>query len=171
MAGAALGYVSATERGHSDGLLAGVAATLSREGVGLAGVVQFNTEVDPMRPCHMDLLVLGTEQTVRISQFLGVGSKGCRLDAAGLEEAVGHVEAALQRPFPKLLFINKFGKQECEGRGFRPLIGRALELDIPVLTAVSALNLPRFVDFAGGMETALPADHDAVLAWCRSAMS
>lgn len=171
MAGAALGYVSTGERGRSDGLLAGVAAALAAQSVALGGVVQINTEVDPSRPCHMDLAVLGTAHQIRISQFLGTGSKGCRLDPAGLEEAVGHVERALETPLPKLLFINKFGKQECEGRGFRPLIGRALELDIPVLTAVSALNLPQFLDFAGGMETELAAEHDTVMAWCRAAIS
>ncbi len=171
MAGAALGYVSTSERGRSDGLLAGVATALAAQGVILAGVVQINTEVDATRPCHMDLSVLGTEKTVRISQFLGVGSKGCRLDPAGLEEAVGHVERQLLGTRTQLVILNKFGKQEGEGRGFRPLIGRAMDMEIPVLTAVSSLNLTRFVNYAGGMETALPADHDSLLAWCRSVTS
>jgi hypothetical protein len=168
MAGAALGYISSSERGRSDGLLAGVAATLAAKGMALAGVVQINTEVDPSRPCHMDLSILGTAQTVRISQFLGTGSRGCRLDPAGLEEAVGHVERQLLTTKPQLLILNKFGKQEAEGRGFRPLIAQALERDIPVLTAVSSLNAARFAGFADGMDTALSPDPDAILAWCRS---
>jgi hypothetical protein len=171
MSGAALAYISSSERGRSDGLLAGVAATLAAEGMALAGVVQINTEVDPSRPCHMDLRILGTTQTVRISQFLGTGSKGCRLDPAGLEEAVGHVERQLLASKPQLLILNKFGKQEGEGRGFRPLIAQALERDIPVLTAVSALNADRFASFADGMDTALPSDRDSILAWCRSVIA
>ncbi len=164
MHGAGLGYVTAALRGGNDGLLASVAAALGTHKT-LIGVVQINTEHDPERPCHMDLSILGTPTLIRISQFLGPGSRGCRLDAAGLETAVGLVEAALQKGMPDLLIINKFGKQECEGRGFRPVIGQALALGIPVLTAVSAVNMAGFLAFSDGMATALPADDAAILDW------
>jgi hypothetical protein len=159
-----LAYVIATHRGGADALLSEVAAALAGRRV-LCGVVQTNTEYDPDRPCHMDLSVLGTPTVLRISQFLGVGSQGCRLDTAGLAGAVGLVEAALERAVPDLLIINKFGKQECAGGGFRPVIGQALAMGIPVLTAVSALNLPGFLAFSGGMATALAADTAAILHW------
>jgi len=166
---ARLGYVCATGRGASDGLLFGVAAALSGRKT-LFGVVQINSEADPDRPCHMDLAVLGTDAVIRISQFLGTGSSGCRLDTAGLETAVGLVETALLRAppdlVPDLMIINKFGKLECDGRGFRPLIGQALAMGIPVLTSVSALNLPCFLDFAQDLATPLDPDPRTVLDWC-----
>jgi len=164
MQSAGLAYVSATERGESDALLAAVARALAGPHR-LCGVVQINTEYDPDRPCHMDLAVLGTGSVIRISQFLGAGSSGCRLDPAGLETAVGLVAATMQQQAPDLVILNKFGKHEAEGRGFRPLIGQALAMGVPVLTAVSALNLPRFLDFADGMATGLRAESGAVLDW------
>lgn len=167
-----LGYVLATTRGASDLLMADIAARLGAEGWPLAGAVQVNREVAAGRPCVMDLHVLTGDAVVRISQDLGALSKGCRLDPQGLEEAVALVEGALGQTGarrPRLVIVNKFGKQEAEGRGFRPLIGRALADGIPVLTAVNDNCLAGFLAFAGGMGTALPAEAGAVIDWCRVA--
>lgn len=161
----------ATTRGESDRLLAGVASRLGAEGWPLAGAVQVNREVAAGRPCVMDLHVLDGLAVVRISQDLGALSKGCRLDPQGLEQAVALVERALDRQGddrPRLLIVNKFGKQEAEGRGFRPLIGRALADGIPVLTAVNDHCRAGFLAFAGGIGTGLPAEEDQVLDWCRA---
>ena len=162
-----LGYTVAGETGlgAGDRLIAGVAATLQARGWRLAGVVQSNTEGAPGRACLMDLTVLGTGERVRISQDLGEGSRGCRLDPAELETAVGLVERGLT-PAPRLLIVNKFGKQEAEGRGFRPLIGRALAEGVPVLTAVSGRNIPAFEAFADGLAERMPPEARALLDWC-----
>jgi hypothetical protein len=170
MKDATLGYVSAAKRGQGDGLLAQIARQLQAEGIAVAGVAQINTEFAPDRPCHMDLTVLGSDQVIRISQNLGRHSSGCRLDAAGLEEAVAKVEAALDQGNVRLLIVNKFGKQEGEGRGFRPVIGRALAQGIPVLTAVKDINLPAFEQFCAGYAAALPSDPQSVLDWCHRVM-
>lgn len=114
----------------------------------------------------MDLHVLAADRIVRISQNLGSLAKGCRLDPSGLEQAVGMVEAALDAE-PRLLIVNKFGKQEIDGRGFRPVIGRALAAGVPVLTAVNSANLPGFRTFADEMAEPLALDFDAILGWCR----
>ncbi len=166
-----LGFVTTSDRGQSDGLLWRVAQTLLAEGLDLAGVVQTNIEFDPDRPCHMDLHVLGRAQVIRISQNLGAHSSGCRLDASGLEMAVAQVESSMDGGQSRLMIVNKFGKQEAEGRGFRPVIGRALLMGLPVLTAVSALNRIDFETFADGLARELPARDADVLAWCRAAMA
>ena len=163
-----LGYVIGAQRGGVDRLLAGVAAQLSAEGWHLAGVVQVNAE-RPGRRCDMDLAVLGGG-AVRISQCLGPLARGCRLDPSGLETAVGQVEAALDAGPPQLLIVNKFGKAEIGGRGFRPLIARALGEGVPVLTGVGPGNLDGFLAFADGMAEALPDSPAAVLDWCRGAI-
>ncbi|WP_103332205.1 DUF2478 domain-containing protein [Pseudotabrizicola formosa] len=164
-----LAFVSAAERGEGDRLLARVAQRLSVAGVSLGGVVQMNTETDPDRPCVMDLRVLTDSSIVRISQSLGRHAQGCRLDAAGLEDAVGRVAEALLVAPPQLLILNKFGKQEAEGRGFRPVIAQAMALGVPVLTSVSEKNRAGFDLFAGECATALGADESAVMAWCQLA--
>ncbi|WP_333829048.1 DUF2478 domain-containing protein [Pararhodobacter sp.] len=160
-----LGYVIGAQRGAVDLLLSEVAAQLAARGWPLAGVVQINSETDPAAHCDMDLQVLTMENRVRISQRLGPMARGCRLDPQGLEEAVGLVERMLDRG-PRLLLINKFGKAELEGRGFRPVIGRALAEGVPVLTAVNQANLAGFERFSEGMGTALPPDLEAVVDWC-----
>lgn len=160
-----LGYVIGAERGVVDDLMAGVAADLAGRGWPLAGVVQINSETGAATRCDMDLQVLTLDARVRISQRLGPLSRGCRLDPQGLEEAVGLVERALDQG-PRLLLINKFGKAELEGRGFRPVIGRALAAGVPVLTAVNQANLAGFESFSAGMGTPLPPQPGPVIDWC-----
>lgn len=162
-----LGYVTTGQHGGGDGLLVSVAEVLQRRGWQLAGAVQINTEAVVGRACDMDLRVLSGARLVRISQNLGSQSRGCRLDADALETAVGLVDRALDAG-AHLLIVNKFGKQEAEGRGFRPLIGRAMGDGVPVLTAVPDGKRAAFDGFADGMGTELAADIDAVLAWCHS---
>lgn len=166
-----LAFISAVTPGAADRLLAEVADRLEAEGWPLAGVVQINSERAGSTRCDMDLRVLGQggrhDGLVRISQQLGAGSQGCRLDPEGLQTAVGVVEAALAPARPALLILNKFGKAEIEGRGFRDVIGAALAEGVPVLLGLKPLNRPGFEAFAQGYATALPAELDAVLDWAR----
>lgn len=164
-----LGYVLAGGHGAADRLIATVAERLAAEGMTLAGAVQVNVDAGPGRCPHMDLEVLARGRRVRISQDLGPLARGCRLHPAAIAEAVGLVEAALRSPpRPVLLVVNKFGKAEAEGRGFRPAIGEALAAGIPVLTAVNRANLAAFEAFAEGLAEPLPAEAGAVTGWCRA---
>lgn len=166
-----LGYVMAPERGGADLLISAVAARLEAAGWPLAGAVQQNRRAAGARDCTMELVVLQAGRRICISQSLGAGSTGCRLDSAALEQAVGLVAATLDAApgdLPRLLVLNKFGKAEAEGRGFRPLIGRALAMGIPVLTGVNARNIAAFHGFAEGMAVGLPAREPAILAWCHA---
>ncbi|MFN4098839.1 MAG: DUF2478 domain-containing protein [Pararhodobacter sp.] len=163
----ALATITGTGRGDTDRLLAEIAHKLIAEGWPLAGVVQVNTDCPGRSACDMDLRVLGRPEVVRISQRLGEGSQGCRLDPEGLATAVGLVEAVLDTG-PRLLILNKFGKAEIEGRGFRHVIAQALGQGVPVLLGLKALNRPGFEEFAEGMAESLPADLAAALGWCRA---
>lgn len=162
-----LGYLIVEGRGAADRLLFALAERLRAEGWPLAGAVQVNDDSEGGPRCAMDLHVLAAGQVVRISQNLGALSRGCRLDPQGLATAVGLAEAALAQS-PRLCIVNKFGKTEIEGRGFRPLIGAALAQGTPVITSVSRGNLPDFQRFAEGMAEALPPDLDHLLAWCHA---
>jgi hypothetical protein len=164
---AMLGYVIAEGRGAADRVLADLARYLHDHGWSLAGAVQVNSERGDMHPCDMDLHVLAADRIVRISQNLGSLAKGCRLDPSGLEQAVGMVEAALDaEPRPRLVIVNKFGKQEIDGRGFRPVIGRALAMGVPVLTSVNSDNKPGFDSFAFDLAEPVPLEFKAILDWC-----
>jgi hypothetical protein len=166
-----LGYVTAAGSGTADHLLAVVARTLLDEGFAVAGVIQENEE-RAGEPPDMFLHVLTAGVQIRISQNLGAGSKGCRLDTQGLEEAAGLFEQVIGGPAaqrPRLLIINKFGKQEAEGRGFTPVIGQALANGIPVLTSVGSGNLELFLRFAGDLAERVEASPEGILGWARGA--
>ncbi len=177
-----LGYVVPEQRATADALIRAVVAPLRAQGVAVAGAMQVNPDGTPdgdippdpqqgteARRSHMDLHLLPGAEVVRISQDLGGGAQGCRLDPDGLERAAGLTAVALDRG-ADLLIINKFGKQEADGRGFRPLIGEALLRDIPVLVSVAPGQLPAFQDFVGPLGQRLPARIESILDWCQSAL-
>ena len=156
-----LATITLPGRGETDRLLASVAARLQGQGVALAGAVQFN--LDCGDECEMEVQVLPDGPGIGISQSLGPGSQGCRLDAGALEAAVAEVAARMAGA--RLLIVNKFGKHEAEGRGFRALIGSALEGGMPVLIGVNAMNMQAFQAFAGEMaEPLVPAELETWLA-------
>ncbi|CUJ86123.1 ABC-type molybdate transport system, ATPase component [Ruegeria denitrificans] len=159
-----LAYVTTTDRGATDRLLSAVAEHLLANDARLVGVVQTNTECADSSKCDMDVRVLPEGETIRISQSLGEHSRGCRLDPAALERAVGYVTSSLEDS-PQLLIINKFGKHEADGRGFRPVIAEALTQDIPVLVGVNGLNKDKFQEFTGGAAEQLDPNLDAIIAW------
>lgn len=163
-----LGYVSLPGRGANDRFLARIAAVMRDDGIRLCGTVQSNLERPGRARCDMDIIVLPDGPVLRISEDRGDLALGCRLDAGALEDAVVGVTAAL--PQAQMMIVNKFGKQEAEGRGLAPLIAEALARGIPVLLGVNALNLPAFRGFAEGLETSLRSDEAAVLGWCRDAL-
>ena len=165
-----LAFFTSEGRGATDRLLADLAGRLEAEGVRLAGTVQINLERADDPRCDMELRILGTDETVRISQNLGRGARGCRLDTDGLERAVALAEQGLRQP-ADLVIVNKFGKHEAEGRGFRPLIAQALAEEVPVLTAVNRSNLEAFLAFTGGIAEELPAEPEPLIAWCRRAIA
>jgi len=161
-----LGFVTITEEaGAADRLLAETAAALEAQGLRLAGAVQHNLDRGAGRDCDMDLRILGDDgPAIRISQSLGTCSEGCRLDTGALARAVGRAEVALARG-ADLVIVNKFGKQEGYGRGFREFIASALAAGIPVLLAVPSDQLQAFRDFAGDLaEPVMPAE---AIGWCR----
>lgn len=164
-----LGYVTMTGRGRTDALLAAVVARLEAREFALAGTVQTNLERPGRDHCDMDLRLMPHGPTVRISLDRGPEARGCRLDAGVLEEAVHWLSDKLDGA--EMLVVNKFGKQEAEGRGLAPLIAEALERDMPVLVGVNGLNLAPFEHFAAGLAQMLPPEEEAVAAWCLAAMA
>ncbi|PIE13689.1 MAG: 3-dehydroquinate dehydratase [Rhodobacterales bacterium] len=159
-----IAFTRASGRGETNLLLATLAETLAARGLRLAGSVQIDTERADHHLCDMDVRVLPDGPVIRISQTLGREARGCRLDPDALEQAVALTETALERG-ADLLLINKFGKHEADGRGFRNAMGMAADLGIPVLVGASGLNNPALVSFCGDALTEIAPDHDALLSW------
>jgi hypothetical protein len=150
-------------RGLIDDCLAEAVALMEARGLRLSGTVRALPVNHHAHPCDMDVRVLPDGPLYRISQALGEGSRGCRLDPGVIEQVSSDVEARIAGS--DLLVINKFGKQESLGRGLRPATAKAVELGIPVLVGVNGLNLPDFMSFTSTMAKRLEPEPSAVLAW------
>jgi len=159
-----IAYTMAPGRGDTDRLLYGVAQSLVAQGFRACGTVQINTDREKDGPCDMDVQVLPQGTVLRISQDLGAYSKGCRLNPEALETAVGLVDAALGEGID-FLIINKFGKHEAEGRGFRTVIAEALAQGIPVLVGVNSLNIDAFQAFTEGYAQQVTPDAASLEGW------
>lgn len=164
-----LAYTMAPGRGDTDLILQQLATQLAARGLRCCGTVQINSERADSGPCDMDVQVLPSGPVLRISQDLGPSARGCRLNPAALETAVGLVSASLAGG-ADVLIVNKFGKHEAEGRGFRDVIAEALALGMPVIVGVNGLNLPGFEKFSGGLASRLPPDCETLTAWITSAI-
>ena len=148
----------------ADDILRLVAERLSKDGLRLAGAIQRNTENPQYCRCDMTLEDLASGRLVEISEDLGPGSTGCRLDARALEEIVGLVCGSLDVG-ADLLIVNKFGKREAQGAGFRAAIEAALSRNVPILVAVNSGNLEAWNEFAGELDARLPLDAEAIVRW------
>ncbi|WP_322865072.1 DUF2478 domain-containing protein [Aquicoccus sp. G2-2] len=164
-----IAYTKASQRGDTDLLLQGVAEDACAGGIKTCGLVQINTECGDDRPCNMDVRLLPDGPDIRISQSLGRGSRGCRLDTQALAAAAGHVATALDAG-AQLMIINKFGKSEAEGRGLRPVIAEAIARDVPVIVGLNRQNEAAFEAFAGGLAEKLPPERAAIGAWIAAAL-
>jgi len=158
-------YTIAPGRGETNLLLADVAGVMTSAGLRVCGTVQIDTDREKVHHCDMDVQVLPDGPLIRISQSLGTLSRGCRLNTDALEQAVALTEQGLTDG-TDILLVNKFGKHEAEGRGFRNAIAEALSRDIPVLVGVNKLNVEAFQTFCGGEAVALEPNPADILAWC-----
>jgi hypothetical protein len=154
-----------------DEFLAGVASALREDDLRLGGAIQLNTvQVGGEPGCCSDMVLvdLASGDRIVISQDLGAEAEACRLDSSGLIEMGGRLEFAVDDSID-LLILNKFGKAEADGGGFRSVIARAMDLGVPLLTAVRPLHRDAWQRFHGGLAVELSPEPEIVLAWCRRA--
>ena len=159
-----LAYTMAARGPDTDRLIEAFAGDLMARGLNVAGTVQMTSEHPDQGPCDMDVTVLPDGPVIRISQTLGSGASGCRLNPEALECAVGLTESRLKGDVDALI-VNKFGKHENEGRGFRPLIAVALDRGIPVLVGLNAANLDGFLAYSDDAGEAVLPDREHLLKW------
>lgn len=158
-----IGHVAAAEVAETDRVLALTASRLSALGRRVVGAVQVVRQ-RPDGGRDMALRLLPDGPLVDISEDRGPGAAGCQLDPAALETAVGLAGTALAGG-ADVLIVNRFGKSEAQGDGFRDLIALACLSGIPVLVAVSPALGPAFEEFTGGGLDPLPSDPEALAAW------
>ena len=153
------------ESSAADDVLAEIVNRLLTHKVRLAGTIQTNTDDDQGVHCAMTLEDLSTGEKFDISDNRGKGARGCKLNVPVFEALVGQVQAGL-RSQPDLVIVNRFGKREAEGRGFRDVIAQATGQDIPVLVAMNESSRGAWKEFTAGDGAMLPATTAAVWRWC-----
>lgn len=100
---------------------------------------------------------LQTGVRVQISEDRGPQAQGCALDPHALLGAMADARERLGESVDVLL-LNKFGKAEGEGSGFRSLIADAVSAAIPVVIGVPRRNLENWRAFAGELAVEIDLD-------------
>jgi len=135
-----------------------ITTVMAEQGMRLAGLVQFSEPKPDRRKCDMHLRNLSTGKLYGISDDRGPHARGCVLNTDHLLRACQAAEADLSGE-TDLLVLCKFGKTEVEGGGFRTLIARALELSVPVIVGVPAINLMPFREFSADLAREVELSH------------
>lgn len=145
-----------------DALLSAFSAELIASGHRVAGLVQLGQHCSDRRELSARLIHTGEE--VGLFQDLGACSRGCRLDVGRLLEA-GHKIAGAIDHGADLVIVNRFGRQESEGKGLIDVIERALSADIPVVVAVPVKRFADWIKFSDGMSVKLHCDRPSLQSW------
>lgn len=133
-------------------LFAQLAARAQKAGLRLGGALERpGPAKGEGRPCDMALEDLASGRKIQISEDRGVFARGCRLDHDALTRVCALVLSSL--PSRDLVLLNKFGKTEAEGGGFRCVISDALALEIPLIIGAPRHNLAAWRAFAGEIAT------------------
>jgi nucleoside-triphosphatase THEP1 len=152
-----------TDSEAADRLLRETALALLEQGTRLAGLVQHNQPRQGRSRCDMVLEELASGDLVPISQDRGLHARGCALDVHQLLDGMQRVRRALAIR-PDLVILNKFGKTESEGGGFRPLIADVIEAGVPLLIAVPWRNIESWRLFAGDLAQEIIMEERSALA-------
>lgn len=161
------------DRDGIDALLAAAAEAARARGLTVRGVLH-GVGVPGAAECdcaEMALVPLGGGPAFRISQPLGKGATGCRLDPAGLAECAGFLERQIAAEGGDLVILNRFGRGEAEGGGFRDVIAEATAQGITVLTALRPDFAGAWRDFGGEAACELPPELEAITDWLARARS
>lgn len=140
-----------------DRLMRHLAEALVARGFSLAGFLQQDAQRPGKSRCDMVLEEVASGERILISEDRGEHARGCRLDSRELARAEALALKAVEHG-PDVLLINKFGKSEAQGGGFRTLLARALELGVPVLIAVPVRNVEAWREFAGELSVEWPVE-------------
>jgi len=160
----AIAAIKHGEGSRIDQALLTIANRMRQRGHRLAGAVRASISPPGEDRCDLVLQDLSTSRNFSMAQDLGAGSQACRLDDVALDAIAERVTASL-RDGADILILNKFGKQEAEGRGMRDPIVKAVDQGIPVLVGVNSSRLDSWNEFCGGDSAIFEPDDPAIDRW------
>ena len=110
-----------------DEVLETVVRAVQSRGYPVAGYLQRETPDGPGCCSATFLEDVSSGEQLRITQALGAGSRGCRLNPQALADVSGRLLSVVDAN-TDLLVLNRFGKGESDGHGFRSVIESAYGL-------------------------------------------
>ncbi len=152
-----------------DQLIEETVQLLKINGIRLAGyqLHEMSQNTNCCSSLHLESISNG--EISRISQELGSGSSGCRLDPAALANLTNVVCSELT-PQTQMLILNRFGRGESDGQGFRIAIEKAIGMGIPVLSAVRQEYVEPWRDFCGEYGIRIPSRFPSIISWCNEVL-
>lgn len=139
-----------------DNILGELANELARRGRKTAGMIQTRGEAKPNCSCReMHLVNLSTGTKHLISEARGPEARGCHLDWQALTDLAQSLEDYISGD-TDVVIINRFGRSESEGRGFRGAIEKAIMLGVQVIVAYRDEYAREWTDFHEGLATECP---------------
>jgi hypothetical protein len=145
-----------------DEILRGFACDLNARGYRAVGLVQLGHHcVDAPK---LSAMLVHTGEELQLFQDLGACAAGCRLDVGPLLDAGAQIASAIDQG-ADLVIINRFGRQERDGKGLSYLIDRALSADVPVVIAVPSHRFADWIRFADGMSVKLRCNRASLETW------
>jgi hypothetical protein len=144
-----------------DAILREFASDLNGRGYRAVGLVQLGHHCLDAR---LSAMPVHTGEELQLFQDLGSCSEGCRLDVGQLLDAGMRIASALDQG-ADVVIVNRFGRQERDGKGLSYLVERALSADIPVVIAVPSHRFADWIKFADGMSVKLGCNREALDAW------
>lgn len=146
-----------------DSVLAETFHELKKRGLRVAGLIQTRGAKTGDCACQeMHLRDLATGGVVRISENRGPESRGCHLDWQAMTALAQSLERTLSSDID-VLIVNRFGRSESEGGGFRGAIEKAVTLGIRVIVAYKPEYAPNWLAFHGGMATDCAPDKSMII--------
>jgi hypothetical protein len=150
-------------------MVAEVVRRLKAAAIHVAGLLQEGRSGSASSCASLILEDIATGRRIQAFERRGAQARGCRLDSSGLAVAAGWIREALVAK-PDILFINRFGRQESEGRGLLGEICAAATAGIPMVVIVSKALLPKWHAFAGEEGGPIVTSLEQLEGWCFDAV-
>jgi hypothetical protein len=145
-----------------DGVLLDFVAALKARELRPVGLVQFGHH--NAGAAELAAMMVHSGERVDLFQEAAAYTQGRRLDLDKLAAARSALMTAIDQG-ADLLIVNRFGRQEQQGRGLARLIEYALAADVPVVVPVPAFRFDDWIAYIEGMCVKLPCDGAALEIW------
>lgn len=131
-----------------DAVLSAAVDLLRSNGVRVAGLLQRFGDTLPGGKRSMFVEILSSGERIRLDLPRGPEASGCVLDPDALNRAACALRSAITQR-PDVLMVNRFGKQEAEGRGMRAELAEAVTSGLLTVVAVHQSLVAEWEKFLG----------------------